>query len=228
MSVTRDRARAIALLKEARDILAHRLTERILENGDELLEDAMGRTYSSEIDGIYEQIGLRLSHINLMLSSLPPKDDEPAPCTTAATELPVALEWMPLDQPGVYQADTSAELMTHVAAEPRRAALEVTALPAPVSMEQFALHIGGDDLAAAGRSLAVLFAVDEERGRRCAATFHEQLHASPETLTKALRLRHELQCGSANNALALLRDCFGLQGLESIRVLQTLQSRLTL
>src|SRR5688572_23814887 len=71
MSAANERARAIAILKEARDILADRLTERIVERGEEFLDDAMGRTFTSEIDSIYDQIGLRLNHVNVMISSLP-------------------------------------------------------------------------------------------------------------------------------------------------------------
>ena len=72
-----DRARAIALLQQARDLLAERLTERILECRDQILEDALGLAYSSEIDAIQEQIGQRLNHVNLLLNNLPPQDEPP-------------------------------------------------------------------------------------------------------------------------------------------------------
>ena len=222
MSAASDRARAIALLKEARDILAHRLTERVLSSGEELLEDAMGRTYSSEIDEVYEQLGLRLNHLNVMLSGLPVLEEpaEAAPITPQV--LPPALELKPCTEAGIFQADTTAV----VTADSIRASGAVNALPAPVTFEHFARQVTSDDLEAAGRSLAVLFAIDEERGRRCARTFHEQLARSPEVISKAMRLRHELQSGSFNSALLLLWECFGLQGLESLLVLQTLQARL--
>ena len=74
-----DRARAISLLQQARDILAERLTERILESRDAILEDALGLAYSSEIDAIQEQIGQRLNHVNLMLNNLPPMEEAPPP-----------------------------------------------------------------------------------------------------------------------------------------------------
>jgi hypothetical protein len=224
MSTANDRARAIALLKEARDLLADRLTERILESGEELLEDAMGRVYSSEIENVYEQIGLRLNHINAMLSCLPAREESTPPAPMTPQVLPPALELTLGGEPNVFQTDTAPGHAEHH--EPIRGALAVTALTAPVSFEQFALQVTSEDLVSAGRSLAVLFAIDEERGRRCAATFQQRLLHSPDTVAKVLRLRHEVRSGSINEALMLLSECFGLQGLESVLVLQTLQARL--
>src|SRR5687768_15677644 len=72
-----DRSRAIEVLKRARDSLAERLTERILESRDEILADAMGLAYQSEIDAVYEQVGSRLNHVSAMLGSLPLENEPP-------------------------------------------------------------------------------------------------------------------------------------------------------
>jgi hypothetical protein len=226
-----DRARAIAILKQARDILAKRLTERVLDSREEILEDAEGLTYCGEIDSIYEQLAVRLNHISAMLSSLPPVEDErvaPPPKSTAR-----GLEYKP--RPGVFQADTSLPATvgasdaagTISTAEPPSGRYLAEAVPSPVTFESFGRQIVAGEVEAAGRSLAVLFAVGEESGLRCAATFYQRLCESPETLTKAMRLHHELQSGSMHNSLRLLWECFGLDGLESIAVMRTLQARLS-
>src|SRR5688500_19171117 len=80
-----DRARATEILRKARAILAERLTEKILEQRNELLDDAQGDSYMNEIESLYEQVGMKLSHVGQMLSNLPP--DEPAAQThTAAAQ----------------------------------------------------------------------------------------------------------------------------------------------
>src|SRR4029078_4264759 len=67
-----DRALAISILERAREILAARLTERIIEASDEIIDDALGNSYSSEIESLHEQVGLILNHVTSMLTSLPP------------------------------------------------------------------------------------------------------------------------------------------------------------
>jgi hypothetical protein len=57
-----DRARALAILKQAREILMQRLTEQVLENEEEILNDARGESYMGEIDALYDQVGTPLVH----------------------------------------------------------------------------------------------------------------------------------------------------------------------
>ena len=73
-----ERQRAIAILRQAREILIRRLSERILETEQELLDDAQGLTYCGEIDSIYEQVAVRLNHVNAMLANLPATEELPA------------------------------------------------------------------------------------------------------------------------------------------------------
>jgi hypothetical protein len=121
----------------------------------------------------------------------------------------------------VTQSDTSAPLGSTLTA-----LHEATVFPTTVTFELFARQVLCDDLEWAGRSLAVLFAVDEDLGRRCAVEFHRRLGQSPEAMTRLLQLRRELLEGSINGPLKLLAECFGLEGLESLSVLQTLRARL--
>ena len=214
-----DRVRALAILKQAREILLQRLTERVLENEDEILDDARGESYMGEIDSLYEQIGTPLVHLNQLLSAVPADDD---------------------DAQGVHDTH-AAHAAAHSYAEIVPPAWpEVPALPAPrgsatseaatdepaISFQTFAAQMQVDDLAGAGESLAFLFDLPPERAQRCADHFYRQMHEDAEFLRKAMQLRRELASGGYNGALMLLFQCFGLSGIESIGVYQVLKARL--
>jgi hypothetical protein len=137
--------------------------------------------------------------------------------------------------PSCFQADTSEataraetllDSLADTLADTLTSAHEATALPAPITFEHFARQIAAQEIEAAGRSLAVLFAVDITLGCRCATTFYTRYLESPDVVAKALRLRRELQAGGPQGPLTLLAECFGLHGAEAAGVVQTLSARL--
>jgi hypothetical protein len=242
-----DRARAIAILQQARDILAERLTEQVLEARDSILEDAIGLSYSSEIDAIQEQIGQRLNNVNMLLNNLPPIEEAPAPTAEdVAPASPPALSYQPqsslapvlvdstsLDGESLETAgldSASAETAETDDALPILSAVALDDLDdtraMPISFQSFAERIMANDVDGAGIVLAGLFDVSVERGRQCARRFQEQLSERPQFLQKAMGLRHELTSGSVNGSLILLWECFGLQGIESLSALQSLKARM--
>jgi hypothetical protein len=242
-----DRARAIAILQQARDILAERLTEQVLEGRDSILEDAIGLSYSSEIDAIQEQIGQRLNNVNILLNNLPPIEDAPAPTAEdVAPAPPPALSYQPQSslafasvdtqsaengslEPGQADATDSDEtgpLLSAVAADVLLDDGIEDARAMPISFQSFAERIMANDVDGAGIVLAGLFDVSVDRGRQCARRFQEQLSERPQFLQKAMGLRHELTSGSVNGSLILLWECFGLQGIESLSALQSLKARM--
>jgi hypothetical protein len=248
-----DRARAISVLQQARDILAERLTERILESRDQILEDALGLSYSSEIDAVQEQIGMRLNNVHMLLNNLPPMEDAPAPAEEDEEPTPsqMAIGYEPetppaavIELPGntFYADSTLHDAMGHdlqegtlvvatsqsLLPQPAPAALQSPAAPQPqaISLQAFAERVLANDVEGAGTVLAGLFDVSAHRGRDCAKRFQEQLAEKPQCLQKAMGLRSELSSGSVNGALLVLWECFGLQGLESLAALQALKSRL--
>lgn len=227
-----DRARAIAILKQAREMLFDRLTDRIVESRDEILEDAQGFSYLGEIETIYEQLGARLVHVNQLLANLPAADEAPPPA--APGEAPVH----PVE---VHLASCTNEPLLEGSAVVTRSYVGIVgpALPAPsaelttetarsFTFQPFAAQIHAGDLASAGRSLADLFGLSEARGIECTRVFAEHMRTEPGFLLKAVQLRNELQSGGWNGAVTLLWECFGLGGLESLGVLQTLRSRFDL
>lgn len=225
-----DRARAIALLQQARDILTERLTERLLESRDTVLEDALGLAYSSEIDAIVDQIGQRLNNINVLLNNLPPQEDSPPPQADDIVPLVAA--------PVLGYEPTTTETAS---AEPSLDALEESAAVAPAviyvgadgeptvvpSFQDFVSLVLAGDLEGGAAVLAPLLNLPGERARQCSERFRDQLREQPQFLQKASGLRNELAAGSVNGALLLLWECFGLQGLESVTALQSLRSRVT-
>lgn len=223
-----DRVRAIALLQQARDILAERLTERILECRDQILEDALGLSYSSEIDAIQDQIGQRLNHVNLLLNNLPHVEEAPLPEEPeVATATPVLSYESPAEN---ATAETALIAATETAAPAAPSTVIYVAADGNSStvpnFQDFVRYALANDVEQAGRVLAELLEVPAERGRQCAQRFRDQLRERPQFLHKAMTLRQELASGSINGALILLWECFGLQGMESIAALQTLKSRL--
>jgi xanthine/CO dehydrogenase XdhC/CoxF family maturation factor len=203
-----DRARAIEVLKRARDMLVDRLSQEVVASEEALLEDALGLSYGGEIAQVFEQVGNRLHQVSVMLSNLPTPEhplaeepdslaDGPAPVSFTAVMGPPAvaglLTGMPLDRP---------------------------------TLERFTHQITAGQFDEACRCLAQLFELDDQRARRCTITFTQRYQESPEVLRKATRLRDELISGSINSSLMLLWECFGLQGLDSLAVARSLKARL--
>jgi hypothetical protein len=238
-----DRARASDVLRKARAILAERLTERINEQFDELLDDARGDSYMNEIESLYDELGLKLSHVSQMLSNLP------------AEEPPAQQSSQPQIQPQTQTAAAqhSPENTFTVATEPAPNFDGVTqytlpgipgpilvatpGLPAPKfveppkhrathsALQAFAAQIQAGDLLAAGRTLAILFDVEEPRAIACAATFAQRVRSEAAFFRKVMELRHELHSTNSQRALLLLLDCFGLSRGESAEIVRNLQRR---
>ncbi len=226
-----DRHQALDLLRRARDIVAERLTERVLANKDEILEDAIGLAYTSEVDAIYEQLGVRLAHLNQLIANLPVPDEdieqqdfaEAADAEAVATE--DALDWP--DEPILrHHAGQDKPRAPHLSLPGPAEVLQLSG-PAPeVSFQRFATRIFVGDLEGAGGILSELFELEPPRARRCAQVFYDGVRHSPAVIGKAAQLRRNLQTGDYTEALVLLHDCFGLQGVESISVMQTLRARM--
>jgi hypothetical protein len=235
-----DRARASDVLRKARTILAERLTERINEQSDELLDDARGDSYMNEIESLYDELGTKLSHVSQMLSNLPaeeppgrPHAQQPQTQTAMAQHSPentftVATEPAP-NFDGITQYTLPGIAGPTIVAMP--------ALPAPKfveppkhrathsALQAFAAQIQAGDLLAAGRTLAGLFDVEEPRAIACAATFAQRVRSEAAFFRKVMELRHELHSSNSQRALLLLLDCFGLSRGESAEIVRNLQRK---
>jgi hypothetical protein len=225
-----DRGRAIAILREAREILAQRLQERLLETSEEILADARGESYMNDIDGLYEQIGMRLSHVSQMLSNLPVETEQPFSADVQANHssddlFTVATD--PRHNADAIVTDTMPAIAGPVyVATPALPAPRTEALEPPISFQTFAAQIEANDLLSAGQTLADLFELDEPRAIACTVTFAEHLRTEPGFLRKVTHLRHELHDGRKHAALLLLLECFGMTGAEAIAVLHSIRRRL--
>src|SRR5262245_39555067 len=229
-----DRSRATEILRKARNILAERLTELVLEQREELLDDARGDSYMNEIESLYEQIGMKLSHVGQMLSNLPAEEAAPVQTHTAAAQHSAESTFTMATEPAPnfdsFVQDTTPALLGPVF-------VATPALPAPKAKEPlkhratnsalqaFAAQIQAGDLLAAGRTLAVLFDVEEPRAVACAATFAQRVRNEAAFFRKVMELRSELHSANPQRALLLLLDCFGLSRGESAEILRNLQRR---
>jgi hypothetical protein len=227
-----ERTRALEILREAKTILAERLTEKVVEQADEILADARGDSYMNEIESLYEQVGLKLTHVSQMLANLPAPQPEPHSTTAAAQHAPEETFQLATEPPAdeVFVAETLPALMgpLHVA---------TPALPAPKTSEPvkdrattsalqaFAAQIQAGDLLAAGRTLAGLFDLEESRAIACAATFAQRGRTEAGFFRKVMELRSEMQGNNQERALLLLLECFGLSRSESAEVLRGMQRR---
>ncbi len=228
-----DRTRAQAILRQAKEVLIQRLTEYVLDHEEEILADAKGDSYMGDIDTLYDQVGMRLSHVSQMLANLPTQA-EPFHSTTStgAHHYP---------QPGADDTFTVATGMNPhedafvadtMPALPGPVFTAAVALPAPrvndfeegpASFVLFVSQIRQGNLAAAGQTLTRLFEIDASRGSRCAAYFAERMERDSNFLSRAMQLRTEIQGEGHNGPLVLLYECFGLTGIESVAVLQVLR-----
>lgn len=224
-----DRQRAHDVLREAKDALAQRLTEKVIESAEEILADARGDSYMNEIESLYEQVGMKLAHVSQMLSNLPsdspvPPPAEPFPSAAVHGDtFTVATEASP--SADAIVADTMPALMGPVF-------VATPALPAPRpessphTFQQFAERIQANDLPGAGLILGSLLGLPKTRAVACARTFSRRLRSDEDFISKVMQLRCELDAGSFHGAVALLVDCFGLTGVEALGVMNALRRRL--
>jgi hypothetical protein len=222
-----DRARASDLLRKARAILAERLTERINEQSEELLDDARGDSYMNEIESLYDELGTKLSHVSQMLSNLPaeepsnqpPGQQQPQTQTAAAQHSPentftVATEPAP-NYDGVTQYTLPAIAGPTIVAMPALPALPAPKFVEPTkhratnsALQAFAAQIQAGDLLAAGRTLAGLFDLEEPRAIACAATFAQRVRSEAAFFRKVM----ELAAGIASAARLLRPFAGGIGG----------------
>lgn len=208
-----DRSRAIALLRQARDILSDRLTEQVLAASEQILEDALGLGYGNEIEQLYEQIGSRLTQVSTMLMQLPPQDEGHL---DGHGSIEVAAS--PSDSGILVQADTGVGVLA-----PHRESVEVGQSD---EWDNLLALLERGDLQAAAPELADWLGIDLELGETCLATLAERCRHSPAALDRVRRLAQEIQLGAWNSALLLLGECFGLQSWEAIGALLHLRGRL--
>jgi hypothetical protein len=215
------RAQAIDILQRARDELAERLTERILDAEQQILDDARGERYLSEIETLYDELGARLAHVNSMLAQLLPVDEPENPEDTGGA-------WAG-DDPDWTSALSTAAFSRggRLALPPPNAPAAVPADPAP-DLHAFLRNVQRGDLCAAAARLAVLFELNTGRAQRCADVFAVQAALRGELYTRVMRLKGELERGAVDDARLLLYDCFGLEPLETAAVIKTLLRRLGL
>jgi len=231
-----DRQRAQDILRQAREILASRLSELVLDQSEEILADARGESYMNEIESLYEQVGMKLAHISQILSHLPAEPIEPVTTTAAAPHSPEHTFSMATDTG--QRADASVEdalpaiggpvYVVAPALPPPGGAPSSRARATQLSLQAFGAQIQTGDLLAAGRTLGALFELDEPRAVACAAIFAQRVRSEAGFFRRVMQLRKQVQAGDDQRVRALLGDCFGFSRQEAQEVLVVLRRRLRL
>jgi hypothetical protein len=90
----------------------------------------------------------------------------------------------------------------------------------------FGTAVRAGDLGSAGKHLSALMDLSETDGFAAAKFFQERMQADPETLSKTMRIREAIVEGKTNAAMAAMMECFGLDGLHSLRAVHALQRML--
>lgn len=235
-----DRQRAITVLSEARDALAQRLTERVLELAEEVLADARGDSYMNEIDSLYEQIGLKLAHVNQLLANLPPAASAPQKTAHHAAGSSSFDTYSLTGDPDLsYPAERAGT--DHPPALLGPVIVAAPALPAPgfsppgESSPAEDLHaLGGffkaiqsGQILVAGQTLALILGLETQRSIVCAAHFAERLRLDPVAVRRLLKWRFDPNRAdpnrdSSSTAAEFLRDAFGLSQEEAERAVAKL------
>ena len=223
---------AVGVLRRVRDLLVERMTDRILQNKDELLEEAIGLSDGGEIDKLHSELGQRLARVDQLLAGL--AADQPA----ASSQRPPAQS--PIDPHQAGAVDINAEAFgAHrrhdvvdspapdcLALPSPSEVLQLAGPPASVGFTRLAGRILAADADGAAAVLADLFEIQLDRARQCVQVFLDDVQQRPERVARAVQLRRDVQSGDHSAALVLLHDCFGLSGWESISVLQSLRAQL--
>ena len=93
------RKRAHSILVRTRDILADRLTERVLEDEQQILDDATGEDYMDDIGRLYESVGSKLGQVNLMIANLPINEEPEQKPGCGESDRTEVQHGLPIDTP---------------------------------------------------------------------------------------------------------------------------------
>ncbi len=220
-----DRDEALAILKRAREALLARMTEAIIEQADEIMADAYGESFLSEIETLYDQMGSKLAHLNQMIANLPvesSRDTDQEEPSYSRTDSPEA------EQPRLPHFRFPVEVPTEEPAAVQQK--ELISLPAPGTtsgppspLGRFVSLIEQGDVDHAGDLIGQLLGLSPFTGRQCAQVFSARYEQDTAVVFKAMRIRQALADDQLRDALVLMHECFGLQGLDAMVALQRLR-----
>lgn len=222
-------SQAISILEQARDILMARLVERVIENREEILEDARGESYLGEIEALHEQIGARLAHLTQILASLPPHS-----CEVASPGFGDEDGWSPAQSPAVevdlaFASGSPGAASEFVGLSWQAASGRLhepnVSRSALLSLQAVSARVQTGELETAGRILAALFELSPDRSGRCVEFFAGKAAADAACVSRMASLRHLLETADSQSVTEILQDCFGFSESETRKALELLSGR---
>lgn len=231
------RAQARAVLEEAREILAARLAEQVLEASEAILDDARGDSYMSEIDEVYDRIGLKLVHVSQMLSHFPAEEAaepeaEPAAAPLSAEPARSGAILLGRIEPAEETAASSGktiilpQLLRPRLALPRPAAPPRSATDPLTLLAVLAAQVQAGELADAAETTAELLELDLPTAAACVRVYHRRQTLDPEFVAGSMLLVPAVEAGRMDDALPLISYCFGLASAEAVRAYHRLRAKL--
>ncbi|PQO44479.1 hypothetical protein [Blastopirellula marina] len=220
-----DRNQALAILKQARDALLARMTTEILEQSEEIMADAEGESFLSEIETLYDRMGNKLAHLNQMIANLPSEVTEQPGEESSFERQDAAVEIEKARLPHFPLKVTPPEDTSELAERADLIGLPApgTPLPKAPAFGRFVTLIEQGNVDEAGDLIGQILGISPFSGLKCAQTFAARYEADTAVVVQAMRIRHELVAHRFNEALMLMHECFGLQGVEAMVALHKMR-----
>jgi len=216
---------ALEVLKQAREILVERMSQAILDQAEEIIADAEGQSFLSEIETLYDQMGNKLAHLNQMISSLPMQSDSSASYSPFEEEFP---DHEPT--PGMLAPPPAPPNLSIIPEDENDSTTSYIRLPAPgvttagsEGFAQFVSYIEDEKIESAGNLLGEMLGLSPVSGVRSAEVFAQRFQENDSIVLKAMQIREKLNYSRYNDALMLIHECFGLQGVEAMMAMHKMQ-----
>lgn len=186
---------AVERLKQARDILANKIAEKVNEGGDDFAEDFTAGGYrGSEADELME-LGERFYKLTYLIAAMPVERE-----------------------PFVPASDVAGQFYNPNLGEPYSP-------PRPDSTwDEFVRLCGLRDLSAASDQLRGLLRIDLGLAMRATAHFGASLKVDHDGTISRLKHFTDQPCLTANGTLKLLYELFNIQGDTAVSVCQRLKA----
>lgn len=95
-----------------------------------------------------------------------------------------------------------------------------------VNFKSFGQLIAQGDVTAAARILRDLLGLDFDKAQKSAEFFKNELHKDSNIILKTMSIRAKIELGQKNDALLLIQEVFGLDGIQSIGALSKITEKL--
>lgn len=91
------------------------------------------------------------------------------------------------------------------------------------TFKEFAMAIQTADLDSAACVIGELLVLNSLQSKTATEFFYAKYKESPHVFGKVMQIRQEIQKQKVNNAMALVMECFGLDGLRALQAVENMK-----